>query len=253
MKLGFMSSVCPRMSLSELISTATTYGYAGIEFRVQWDHGHGVELQTPDADLKQKRNELADNGIEASCLATGDRFCDNEAGKRNACSDELMKMIDLAVTMGIPRLRVFGDPLPEDPSVRAANRERQRDHLFPLAEAASKAGVTLCLETHGNMTGTDVADVIAPINSPALRALWHPLHPYREQEPLEITWTKIREYVDHCHFSVDEHATTRRNHECFNLLDQANFTGYQSVEIIDPPDSIAVIKEYADYIKQFSG
>ena len=253
MKLGFMSSVCPKMSLSELISTATTYGYAGIEFRVQWDHGHGVELETPKAELKQKRKQLADSGIEASCLATGDRFCDDEADKRNACNDELLKMIDLAATMGIPRLRIFGDPLPEDPSVRAQNRARQRDHLAPLAEAAKNAGVTLCLETHGNMTGTDVADVIAPVNSPALRALWHPLHPCREKEALEITWSKISEYVDHCHMSVDEHATAQRNHEYFNLLNHNNFNGYQSVEIIDPPDSIAVIKEYADHYKQFSG
>ena len=252
MKLGFMSSVCPKMSLAELISAAQTYGYKGIEFRVQWQHGHGVELETSYAELQSKRRQLADAGIEASCLATGVRFCDDDARTRNDLELELKKMIDLAVALGTDRLRIFGDTVPESPSARSANLARQREHLAPLAGTAQAAGVTLCLETHGNLTGTDVAEVIEPIDSVALRALWHPLHPLRHSEPVATTWEKIGKRLDHCHFSVDEFATPEQNRECFTLLKQARYHGYQSVEVINPPDSIAVLKEYADYFKQFA-
>ena len=41
MKPGFMSSVCPQMTLQELIDAAKRHGYEGIEFRVEWDHKMG--------------------------------------------------------------------------------------------------------------------------------------------------------------------------------------------------------------------
>ena len=41
MKLAFMSSVCPKLSLGELLSAGERHGYEGIEFRPQWHQAHG--------------------------------------------------------------------------------------------------------------------------------------------------------------------------------------------------------------------
>ena len=60
MKLGFMSSVCPRMTLKELVETGKKYGYAGIEFRPEWDHAHGIELDASAAQRREAARMLAD-------------------------------------------------------------------------------------------------------------------------------------------------------------------------------------------------
>ena len=53
MRLAFMSSVCPKMSLAELLEAGRKYGYEGIEFRPEWGHGHGVELTASTEQRKE--------------------------------------------------------------------------------------------------------------------------------------------------------------------------------------------------------
>ena len=57
MKPGFMSSVYPQQTLQELIATAQKHGYQGIEFRVEWDHKHGVELDATPEQLQAARRK----------------------------------------------------------------------------------------------------------------------------------------------------------------------------------------------------
>ena len=90
MKFGFMSSVCPPLTLAELIDKAKHYNYKHLELRVEWDHGHGVELDSTPQQLQEARHRFADSGIELSCIATGVRFIDPEAQKR-AEQVELLK------------------------------------------------------------------------------------------------------------------------------------------------------------------
>ena len=71
MKFGFMSSVCPPLTLAELIDKAKHYNYEHLELRVEWDHGHGVELDSTSQQLRDARHRFADSGIELSCIATG--------------------------------------------------------------------------------------------------------------------------------------------------------------------------------------
>ena len=82
MKFGFMSSVCPPLTLAELIDKAKHYNYEHLELRVEWDHGHGVELDSTPQQLRDARQRFADSGIELSCIATGVRFIDPDAQKR---------------------------------------------------------------------------------------------------------------------------------------------------------------------------
>ncbi len=69
MKIAFMSSVCPAMTLAELIAAGQKHGYEGIEFRPEWDQKHGVELELSAADRKEVAKMLADGGLEGCCLS----------------------------------------------------------------------------------------------------------------------------------------------------------------------------------------
>ena len=106
MKPGFMSSVCPKQTLAELIETAKQYGYQGIEFRVEWGHAHGIELDATAAQLQAARQALADSGITASCIATSVRFNSAERADHLPQRETLRKYIALAAAVGFAVVRV---------------------------------------------------------------------------------------------------------------------------------------------------
>src|SRR2546428_238096 len=48
MKLGFMTSVCPKYTLPELLQAAKRHGYQGVEPRVEWQHGNLLASQAAE-------------------------------------------------------------------------------------------------------------------------------------------------------------------------------------------------------------
>jgi len=159
MKLAFMSSVCPKMTLRELLSAGRSHGCEGIELRPEWDHAHGIELESTPAGRKEAAAAIADSGLEACCLSPGVKFCSQKPGDRDGQLGKLFQYIDLAAEVGIGRIRVFGDPLPNvGGGRRAANYHAQAEYLARAAERAQPAGVRLVLETRSpqEATGTRV-------------------------------------------------------------------------------------------------
>ncbi len=112
MRPGFMSSVCPKQTLSELIGSAKKYGYEGIEFRVEWDHKHGIELSSSEDDMASAQGMLEDSGIQATCIATGVQLNSTDAAEHEKERESLKRYIELAQGVGASHLRVFGDPVP---------------------------------------------------------------------------------------------------------------------------------------------
>jgi len=100
MRPGFMSSVCPKRTLDELIATAQHYGYQGIEFRTEWNHAHGIELDATVAQLATARQKLADGGIAASCIATSVKFNSPDPADHIPQHETLRRYIELAAQVG---------------------------------------------------------------------------------------------------------------------------------------------------------
>ena len=100
MKLGFMSSVCPKQNLAELIATAHQHGYLGIEFRTEWKHQHGIELGASAADIARARRLLADAGIAATCLSTSVRFNSADPSAHLPQREALRQYVELAAALG---------------------------------------------------------------------------------------------------------------------------------------------------------
>ena len=152
---------CPPLTLAELIDKAKQYGYKHLELRVEWDHGHGVELDSTPQQLRDARAQFVDSGIDLSCIATGVRFIDPDAPKRRAEQVELLKRyIDLSETMGAANIRIFGDRVPETPVEVSQTLDWEADGIRECDGLAGDAGVALCLETHGNLIGSYVAETL---------------------------------------------------------------------------------------------
>ena len=248
MKLAFMSSVCPKMTLAELLAAGQAHGYEGLEFRPEWDQQHGIELDASAESRKDAAKRLADSPLEGCCLSPGTRFCKGEAGVRDAELAKLAEYIDLAAETGIGRIRVFGDPLPNTGAGRrAANYEAQADYLGRGAERAAAAGVRLVLETHSNFRGFDAGEVLFRAGYPAgLWINWHLGHCLRHGEDIDEAYRHVKGRVGHCHFSLAEKeadwAAIARQAE---LLGDDGFDEYFSVEVINPDDPEQVLADHA--------
>ncbi len=255
MKLAFMSSVCPKMTLAELLEAGRKYGYAGVEFRPEWGHACGVELDASADQRREIARQFKDSGLVACCIAPGTKFCHEDQAKRDEDLDKLHRYIDLAAELGIPNIRVFGDPIPN-----TGNQARQRsyhvqaDYLGRAAERAAAAGVRLVLETHGNFRAFDANEVMFRAGYPAaLWINWHLGHCLRHGEDVDEAYRHVKGRVGHVHWNITETEVEIPHLRCqYRLLADEGYDGFWSVEVINPDDSIKVLQEHATVWRQLA-
>ena len=256
MKLAFMNSVCPTSTLADLLAAGREHGYEGIEFRPEWNHGDGIELTASAEQRKEAAKMLADSGLEPCCLSPGVKFCHEDPAERDAQRETLARYVDLAAEVGIGRIRVFGDPLPNAGSRRRAdNYQVQADCLARAAERAARAGVRLVLETHGNFRAFDAGEVCFRAGyPPALRINWHLDHCLSHGEDVDEAYRHVKGLVAHCHFElVDDPAEWGHVQRQMQLLAADGFDEFFSVEVIHPEDGPAVLARHAAGWAQLKG
>jgi len=241
MKLAFMTSVAPQMTLAELISAAQGFGYAGIEFRPEWKQAHGVELTASAAARAEAKRRLQDAGIAGCCISPGVKFCHEDAAVREADAQKLEGYIELAAAVGIGHVRIFGDPIPN--MGRAANYQQQAEYLAKGAKLAADAGVRLVMETHGTFRAFDMGEMLFRTAYPsALWVNWHLFHCLNHGEDIDEAYRHVKGRVAHVHFALDEKASEwpslRRQ---YALLKMEGYAGYWSVEVINPPEAVPVL------------
>jgi len=254
MKPGFMSSVCPQQTLAELVATAHQYGYQGIEFRTEWDHAHGIELGAAAAQLAAARRMLADNGIAASCIATSVRFNSANPADHLPQRETLRRYIELAAQIGAPCIRTFSDGLPEEEATRDAVLALAAASYAAVDEWAKQHGVDVLVETHTNMRGEWAKRILDTAQAGNLHVLWHIGHHLQRGQSVDEAHGHLRGHVRHVHFTAtadDQHVTDADNIRMFRLLAAGGFTGFFSVEIINPDDPDAVLAYHSARFKQF--
>ena len=250
MIFGFMSSVCPPLSLTELIDKAKHYSYEHLELRVEWDHGHGVELDSSPQQLSDARAQFEDSGIALSCIATGVRFIDPDAQKRTEQVDLLKRYIDLSEKMGAKNIRIFGDPVPKTPNEVDQTLDWEADGIRQCDGLAGEVGVALCLETHGNLLASYLAEVLYRSEAKNTYVNWHAGHHVRYGQPVDVAYVHLRNKVRHAHVSFgDEGPMPDTEKDSLTLLAEDNYTGFISIELINPKDSDAVLKRHAELFK----
>lgn len=247
MQFGFMSSVCPPLTLAELIDKAKHYNYEHLELRVEWNHGHGVELDSTPQQLSEARARFADNGIALSCIATGVRFVYADAQKRAEQVELLKRYIELSEKMGAKNIRIFGDPVPKTPVEVAQTLDWEADGIRACDGLAGEAGVALCLETHGNLIASYVAEVLYRAEAQHTFVNWHAAHHVRHGQPVDVAYVHLRDKVRHAHVNFgDSGPLPDTEKDSLALLAQDGYTGFVSIEVINPPDSDATLQRHAE-------
>jgi len=260
MKYAFMSFSTPELTLAEMLALAQRLGYDGIEPRLQAEHKHGIEFDTPAADRRAIKAQAEDAGIAICCLATSCRYSDPALLAQMV--EDTHKAIDLAGDVGSSRLRIFGGPIPEGVSREQALGQCV-DSLSAIAPHAAARGVTLCMETHDSWCDpTNVAAVIRAVNHPNIAVNWDIMHPVRAGgSTMDAAFEALRPWIHHLHvhdgplgepFSllpIGEGAIDHRR--ALELLLTLPYNGYISGEWIgwEPyevhlPRELAALKRY---------
>ncbi len=246
-QFGFMSSVCPSLTLAELIDKAKQYNYQHLELRVEWGHGHSVELDSSTAQLREARARFSDSGVTLSCIATGVRFVEPAAEKRAAQVDLLKRYIELSNAMGAENIRIFGDPVPKTPVDVSQTLDWETDGIRACDALAGEAGIALCLETHGNLIASYVAEVLYRAEAQHTYVNWHAAHHVRHGQPVDVAYVHLRGKIRHVHVNFGDSGTMPDTEkDSLALLAKDGYTGFVSIEVINPPEPDAVLQRHAE-------
>lgn len=163
-------------------------------------------LALTDAQIKEFKALLDGEGFKLSAIGS-------PVGKIAIDSpfephlDKLKRAVELCGVFGTPNIRVFSFyPPGNDHNFNPANWPAHRDEVVrrmrAMAELAAASKVVLFHENEHRIFGDSpdrVRDVLASVNSPALRAAYDAAnYAYCDFDPVE-GWEKTKEYTAHFH------------------------------------------------------
>jgi len=195
MKLAFSTLGCPNWEVEQILDTARSEGYDGVELR---DYKGSLDLPQVLAGLPdgpagfRRRFERA--GVEICCLDTSIYLSDPDPSV-----SEGERMIELAMALGAPYLRVFGGDVQKG-ETREECVKRATAKLQQLGKRAAQRGKRVLIETHDAFSsGKGVAELLEAANGEGTGALWDLNHPYRHKESPEQTAALIGRQTYHVH------------------------------------------------------
>jgi sugar phosphate isomerase/epimerase len=195
MKLGFSTLGCPQWEVDQIVERARANGYDGVELRA---YKGSLDLPKTLGDFPggagEFRRRLARAGVEVCCLDTSVRLTDSDPSVT-----EGERMIDLAMALGAPYIRVFGGDIPAD-EPRETCLARAAQKLTQLGRRAAQRDKRVLLETHDAFsTGAQVAELMRAVAEDGTGVLWDLHHPYRMGESPRETASLIARRTYHAH------------------------------------------------------
>lgn len=181
MKPAFSTVATPEWTISHLRQEGEAWGFQGVEFRTFGYGSSAVACEPALSDAAKVRSLMSEMGAEIASLATGLRYdapvtppvigfvFDQDTEVR-----ETKAVIDLAVQLECPYVRVFGFELTGSESRRSAVA-RIASRLGRAADACRNNGVRLVLENGGSFgRSADIAEIIDEVGSPLIEASYCP-------------------------------------------------------------------------------
>ena len=195
MKLAFSTLGCPQWDVDQIVGTARANGYDGVELRAYQGSLDVLEaLGGFPGGPAGFRRRLARAGLEVCCLDTSVRLADPDPSV-----SEGERMIDLAMALAAPYLRVFGGDIPAG-EPREACLARAAQKLVQLGRRAAQRGKRVLVETHDAFsTGSLVAPLVEAAGAAGTGVLWDLHHPYRLGELPGETARLIARRTYHAH------------------------------------------------------
>jgi sugar phosphate isomerase/epimerase len=199
--ISFSTLGCPKWPWSRVLEQAAALGYAAIEVRGiegQMDLTKRPELT--GSGLAQTQKDLRALDLRISDLGASARMHEKDPAVRKAQLDEGRRFIDLAHTLEVPYVRVFGDQIPAGDS-KASTLPRIVEGLQMLGEHAKGSGVAVIIESHGDFTDSPtLLELLQSVAMPNVALLWDAHHTVvAAKEDPAFTYKIVGSFVRHTH------------------------------------------------------
>ena len=196
MKLAFSTLGVPKWATDQILQARRESGYAGVELRF---YEGSMDLPTVIGALPGGAEGLAQRFAAANLAVC----CTDSSVVLTKPETEVTdgeKVIDLAVTLKSPYIRVFGGAVPEGESLESRPGRGLRISCVAWARMGPRHGVRVLLETRDAFsTGASVADLLRVSGEEGIGVIWDVHHPHELAEPLADTVALIGAQTYHVH------------------------------------------------------
>ena len=268
MPIAFSTLGCPKWPWKTILETARANGYAAIELR-----GLEGEMELPKrqefapGNVATTLKDLSALDLKVSDLGSSAMLHSPDQAKRTEQMDGAKRFIDLAHTLDVPYVRVFGNNyVANEP--KATTIARIADALRSLAAYAKGSGVTVIVESHGDFTDSpSLLDLLKQAGD-GVALLWDTHHTCVEgKEKPADTFAALGTYVRHTHIKDSVPAGAERHYvltgkgdvpiaDIVRTLVTGGYTGYYCFEWekawhpdIDEPE--VAIPDYASAMRGY--
>ncbi len=201
-KVAFSTLGCPDWNLDTILKTAVTAGYQSVEFRGllnELDLTKSPAFNTP-AHAIETHERFAAQGIRICNLGSSAQLHHSDPARRAQHLDEARRYIDLAQQLNCPFVRVFPDQLPPDQN-RQQTLRLISEGLLELGNYARSRSVTVLLESHGELTRSDLlAQIMQAADHPNVGLIWDIVNMWADakERPGEV-YHILKKYIRHVH------------------------------------------------------
>jgi len=264
--LAFSTIGCPDWTFPQIVDFAVKHGYQGIEIRGiqrQLDLVKCAEFNSPESKAAT-RKLMEDKKLKFVSLGSSANLHLANGAERQKNLDEGRRFIDLAQDINCPYVRVFPNKFPKEQD-KKATMELMKNGLLELGEHAKGGGVTVLLETHGDLVKiADIEELMLSSEHPKVGLVWDIANMWTitHEDPIQA-WGKLKKYIRHTHIKDAKMIDGKLQYmllgqgevpifEAINALSKGGYKGYYSFEweklwhpeIAEPDIALA------DYIKK---
>ena len=243
------------LSRADLLAVLKENGFEGVEFRTDANHGHGVEANIGAEERLQVVNDCAAASIEICSIATGNRYHEVDAAAVEGNIEETKQRMQLALDLGAPRVRVFGNNFPKEVS-KEATIAQVAEALKELCVYGADLGVKPCLELHGEFDWQACKSVAEQVDHENFGLIWNSTSQDIVDGSLETALNSVWPWLNHVHMH-DLAGQGYPYRELFRLLAQKGYEGFMSAEAERKPDRTAgylpmFVAYYAELFRAFA-
>jgi sugar phosphate isomerase/epimerase len=201
-RLAFSTLGCPDWDFQKITDFAVHHDYTGIEMRGllrEMDLAKCKEFNTADNRSATMRI-MKDKGLQFIDLGSSANMHIADPVERKKNLDDARRFIDLAQQLNCPFVRVFPNAFPKDQD-RNQTMDIIAKGLLELGDYAKGSNVTVLMETHGDVTKTEVLEQIMTLARHQHTGLvWDVTNMWTitKESPVEV-YKKLKTYIRHTH------------------------------------------------------
>jgi len=274
--LSFSTLGCPDWNFDQIIDFAKDNQYKGIEVRGilhEMDLTKVPEFSNPQS-IAVSLKKMQDRGLVFIDLGSSCALHFPKGEERNKNLEEGKRFIQLASQLNCPFIRVFPNQLPKEVD-RQVTLNLIIDGLRELGQYAAGMGVTVLLESHGELIyKKDLLDVMEGAAQPNVGLVWDICNMWiATKEPPAEVYALLKPYIRHTHIKDLTIVDKKEEYvllgtgivpifQAIDLLYRNQYPGYYSFEweklwhpeILDPKIAladypVAMRKHFSQFIK----